>query len=101
MHRYAAGFGGSVALILKRSDRLTFARRGPTLDPYNQDYPIWLSGVGRRLECRPYADELASGDKDKKTLGSACSVEVIAYLPTIKFYLLEIRIDVRFPVYNR
>jgi hypothetical protein len=46
-------------------------------------------------------DELASGDKDKKTLGSARSVEVIAYLPAIKFYLLEIRIDVRFPVYNQ
>jgi len=43
---------------------------------------ISLSGVGRRYRC--YADELASGDKDKKTLGSACSVEVIAYLPTIK-----------------
>jgi hypothetical protein len=53
------------------------------------------------LECWPYADELASGDKDKKTLGSACSVEVIAYLPTIKLYLLDIRINVRFPVDNQ
>jgi hypothetical protein len=59
------------------------------------------SGVGLGLECRPYADELASGDKDKKTLGSACSVEVIAYLPTIKLQLLGLRINVRFPIDNQ
>jgi hypothetical protein len=36
-----------------------------------------LSGVGRRLEYRSYADELATGNKHKKALRSTCGSEVI------------------------
>src|SRR5690349_21548804 len=78
-----------VQSILKR-------RLGPMLDPCTTCY--WLSGVGRGLECGSYADELATGDKNKKAIGSACGGEVIAYLLAIKVYLLGGGIDVRLPV---
>ena len=61
---------------------------------------MWLSGCGSRLEGRLDPDQLASGDEDKKALGSASTSKIIVHLRAIQVYLLGAGTDVRLPVDN-
>ena len=52
------------------------------------------------MKVRSHPDELASGDENKKALGSACGSKIIAHLRAIQVYLLGCRTYVCLPVDN-
>jgi len=59
-----------------------------------------LGGIGSGLEGWVHADDLASGDENKKAFGSACGSKIIAHLSAIQVYLLNAGTDVCLPVDN-